>query len=30
MLREKYTAKELVPILIKKGRENIFKLEQKK
>ena len=30
MLREKYPAKELVPILIKKGKENIFKLEQKK
>ncbi len=30
MLREKYTAKELVPILIEKGKNNIFKLEQKK
>lgn len=30
MLREKYTAQELVPILILKGKENIFKLEQKK
>ena len=30
MLREKYPAKELVPILIQKGKENIFKLEQKK
>ena len=30
MLREKYSAKELVPILIKKGKDNIFKLEQKK
>lgn len=30
MLREKHTATELVPILIKKGKENIFKLEQKK
>lgn len=30
MLREKYPAKELVPILIKKGKDNIFKLEQKK
>jgi PTS system mannose-specific IIA component len=29
MLREKHSAKELVPILIKKGRENIFKLEKK-
>lgn len=29
MLREKHTAGELVPILIKKGRENIFKLEKK-
>ena len=30
MLREKYSAKELVPILVKKGKDNIFKLEQKK
>jgi len=30
MLREKYTARELVPILIEKGKNNIFKLEQKK
>jgi len=30
MLREKYSAQELVPILIKKGKENIYKLEQKK
>jgi mannose/fructose-specific phosphotransferase system component IIA len=30
VLREKYSAKELVPILIKKGKDNIFKLEQKK
>jgi mannose/fructose-specific phosphotransferase system component IIA len=30
MLREKYSAQELVPILIRKGKENIFKLEQKK
>jgi mannose/fructose-specific phosphotransferase system component IIA len=30
VLREQYSAKELVPILIKKGKENIFKLEQKK
>jgi mannose/fructose-specific phosphotransferase system component IIA len=30
MLREKYTAQELVPILIMKGKENIFKLEQRK
>jgi PTS system mannose-specific IIA component len=30
MLREKYPARELVPILIKKGKDNIFKLEQKK
>ncbi|KPK64648.1 hypothetical protein AMJ83_00095 [candidate division WOR_3 bacterium SM23_42] len=29
MLREKHTAQELVPILIKKGKENIFKLEKK-
>ena len=29
MLREKHTAKELVPILIRKGKENIFKLEKK-
>jgi mannose/fructose-specific phosphotransferase system component IIA len=30
MLREKYTASELVPILIRKGKDNIFKLEQTK
>jgi PTS system mannose-specific IIA component len=30
MLREKHSAQELVPILIKKGKENIYKLEQKK
>jgi len=30
MLREKHPASELVPILIKKGKDNIFKLEQKK
>lgn len=30
MLREKYPAQELVPILVKKGKESIFKLEQKK
>lgn len=30
MLRDKYSAQELVPILVKKGKENIFKLEQKK
>ena len=30
MLRDKYPARELVPILIKKGKDNIFKLEQKK
>jgi mannose/fructose-specific phosphotransferase system component IIA len=30
MLREKYSAHELVPILIKKGKENIYKLEQRK
>jgi mannose/fructose-specific phosphotransferase system component IIA len=30
VLREKCSAKELVPILINKGKENIFKLEQKK
>ncbi len=30
MLREKYPAQELVPILVKKGRESIFKMEQKK
>ena len=30
MLREKYSARELVPILIEKGRKNIFKLESKK
>lgn len=29
MLREKYTASELVPILINKGRENIFQLKEK-
>jgi mannose/fructose-specific phosphotransferase system component IIA len=29
MLREKHTAGELVPVLIKKGKENIFKLEKK-
>ena len=30
MLREKYQAQELVPILVKKGRESIFRMEQKK
>lgn len=30
MLREKHTAQQLVPILVKKGKENIFKLEKKK
>lgn len=30
MLREKHPAHELVPILITKGKENIFKLERKK
>ncbi|MBE0432650.1 hypothetical protein IBX73_04185 [candidate division WOR-3 bacterium] len=29
MLREKYAAHELVPILVKKGKESIFKLEKK-
>jgi mannose/fructose-specific phosphotransferase system component IIA len=29
MLRDKYPAHELVPILVRKGKENIFKLEQK-
>jgi mannose/fructose/sorbose-specific phosphotransferase system IIA component len=29
MLRNKHTAKELVPILLKKGRENIFQLKDK-
>lgn len=29
MLREKYSARELVPILVKKGKDNIFKLEKK-
>lgn len=29
MLRDKYSARELVPILVKKGRDNIFKLEKK-
>jgi len=29
MLRDKYSAQELVPILIKKGKENIFQLEKK-
>ncbi len=26
LLRDKYTAKELIPILIKKGKDNIFEL----
>jgi mannose/fructose-specific phosphotransferase system component IIA len=30
MLREKYSAKELADILVKKGKDNIFKLEYKK
>ncbi len=30
MLRDKHSARELIPILIKKGRENIFKLSEKK
>lgn len=30
MLREKYSAKELADILVKKGKDNIFKLEHKK
>lgn len=30
MLREKYNAHRLVPILVKKGKESIFKLEKKK
>jgi mannose/fructose/sorbose-specific phosphotransferase system IIA component len=29
MLREKHSAQELVPILIKKGKENIFQLKDK-
>lgn len=29
MLREKHAAHELVPILIKKGKDNIYKLEKK-
>jgi mannose/fructose/sorbose-specific phosphotransferase system IIA component len=29
MLRDKYPARELVPILIKKGRETIFQLKDK-
>ncbi|UCG30100.1 MAG: PTS mannose transporter subunit IIAB [candidate division WOR-3 bacterium] len=29
MLREKYPAEQLVPILVKKGKESIFKLEKK-
>ncbi len=29
MLREKYPAEQLVPILVKKGKESIFKLETK-
>ena len=30
MLREKYLAKELADILVKKGKDNIFRLEHKK
>jgi len=30
MLREKYPAHELVPILVKKGKDSILRLEQKK
>ena len=30
MLREKHSAQELIPILVKKGRDNIFKLEARK
>ena len=30
MLREKHSAQELIPILIEKGRDNIFKLEARK
>ncbi len=30
MLREKYSAKELADILVKKGKDNIFRLEHKK
>lgn len=30
MLRDKYSAQELVPILVKKGKDNIFRLEYKK
>lgn len=30
MLREKHSAHDLIPILIKKGRDNIFKLEARK
>jgi PTS system mannose-specific IIA component len=29
MLREKYPAEQLVPILVKKGKDSIFKLEKK-
>lgn len=29
MLRDKRTARELIPILIKKGKENIFQLKEK-
>jgi mannose/fructose-specific phosphotransferase system component IIA len=29
MLREKYPAAELVPILVKKGKESLFRLEKK-
>jgi mannose/fructose-specific phosphotransferase system component IIA len=29
MLRKKYPAEQLVPILVKKGKESIFKLEKK-
>ena len=30
MLREKYSATELADILVKKGKDNIFRLEHKK